>query len=575
MTKPRLRRAGLLAPVWSLRREDDLGIGDTAAMRELIDWAADTGVGFLQLLPINETGEDNSPYNAISSVALEPALLDLSALPELTPEDIAGARGELPAETFSGSAVDYDAVKKLKRGLLEKAFARFREAEQESERSQAFTRFRTDEADWLDDYCLFRFLMELEGGKETWNYWSIRYNTPDKARAYLAEQMSFREEEVIEQMTYYAWVQWIAFGQWRDLHRYADEHDVKLMGDVPIGISYCSVDVFFEREWFDLHWYGGAPPETIFKDDAFACKWGQNWGIPLYRWGAHEESGFRWWTRRIDKLTDAFHIFRIDHILGFYRIYAFPWHPRRNAEFLPLSHEEAAGRTGGDLPGFKPHADDSEAHCQANLAQGDKLLKAVQKAAGENEVVGEDLGAVPDYVRPHLKKIGIAGFKIPHWEVQWNPKTELEHPIPGSKYEKCSFATYATHDHPPIAAMWNDFRANLKHEDEGMRVGAEWNMRVLSEIGKIALPKEGRSYRAYSQTIQWALIDALMACRSDYAAIMITDLFGLSDRFNTPGTSGTQNWRLRMPFTVAEMSSTSTLVRACKRFAKSIRENKR
>ena len=100
-------------------------------------------------------------------------------------------------------------------------------------------------------------------------------------------------------MAYHAWVQWIAFRQWRDLRQYAESQDVLLMGDVPIGISYYSADVFFEPQWFDLKWCGGAPPETVFKDDAFAIRWGQNWGIPLYRWDVMEKDGFRWWRQRI------------------------------------------------------------------------------------------------------------------------------------------------------------------------------------------------------------------------------------------------------------------------------------
>ncbi|NIP96094.1 MAG: 4-alpha-glucanotransferase, partial [Akkermansiaceae bacterium] len=98
-----------------------------------------------------------------------------------------------------------------------------------------------------------------------------------------------------------------------------------------------------------------------------AVRWGQNWGIPLYRWEAMEQDGFSWWQRRIRKLTDVFQIFRIDHILGFYRLYAFPWRPVRNREFLTLSHEEAAARTGGNLPGFKPRADDTGERRAANL----------------------------------------------------------------------------------------------------------------------------------------------------------------------------------------------------------------
>ena len=105
----------MLVPVWSLRRDGDLGIGDTAALRELVDWAADCGLGMLQLLPINETGTDNSPYNAISSVALEPALVDVTQVPGFDPEDLEKARAEVDPAVFAGSLVDYGAVKKLKR----------------------------------------------------------------------------------------------------------------------------------------------------------------------------------------------------------------------------------------------------------------------------------------------------------------------------------------------------------------------------------------------------------------------------------------------------------------------------
>jgi 4-alpha-glucanotransferase len=346
------------------------------------------------------------------------------------------------------------------------------------------------------------------------------------------------------------------------------------MGDVPIGVAYCSADVFFEPQWFDLDWSGGAPPERVFKDDAFAVKWGQNWGIPLYRWDVLGEDDFRWWRRRIEKLTDVFGIFRIDHILGFYRIYAFPWRPSRNAEFLPLDHETAARRTAGKLPGFRPHPDDTDAHRAANLADGDRYLKVVQEAATGKEVVGEDLGAVPDYVRPHLARIGIAGFKILHWEVERDEDGE-EHPIPGSEYDECSFATYATHDHPPMAAMWDDFRENLDHAELGMRQGAAWNMRILSEIAGLKVPKDQKDYGTYDGTVKWALLKALLACRSRFAAFMITDLFGMKERFNIPGTVGGANWRVRMPFTVEEMSTKTALREEAAKLATLITDTQR
>lgn len=541
----------MLAPVPSLRRDGDFGIGDTGALRQLIDWAAEFGVGFLQLLPINETGGDHSPYNAISSVALEPTLVNLEDIPELAPADVAGALAAMPKQVRAGALVDHAAVKCLKRGLLETAFGRFWEASHEGERWEEFAKFQEEERCWLVDYCHFRWLMDQEGGSEEWSLWSMNYNSPKRARAWIDEQLQRTTQDVEQELAFFAWVQWVAFSQWRAVRAYAEEKDVLLMGDVPIGVAYCSADVFFEPQWFDLEWSGGAPPERVFKDDDFAVKWGQNWGIPLYRWDVLKADDFRWWRRRIEKLTDVFGIFRIDHILGFYRIYAFPWRPRRNAEFLPLDHEEAHHRTGGRLPGFKPHPDDSNEHRAANLADGDCYLRAVQAAAGDKEVVGEDLGAVPDYVRPHLQQIGIAGFKVCHWEVEWD-EDGVEHPIPGANYEECSFATYATHDHPTMAAMWDGFRDNLDHHDYGVRQGAGWNLRILSEFGGM---EEQENYPAYGSAVKWAMMGGLLACNSRFAAFMITDLYGMKERFNVPGTVGGANWRVRMPFTVEEMTS--------------------
>ena len=174
-------------------------------------------------------------------------------------------------------------------------------------------------------------------------------------------------------------------------------------------------------------------------------------------------------------------------------------------------------------------------------------------------MVGEDLGAVPHYVRPHLEKVGIAGFKVCHWEA-FHGEDGLEHPIPGKDYLRCSFATYATHDHPPIAAMWEEFRANISSNDEGERVGALWNLRILSEFSGLDLPDDHVSYRAYDDEVKTALLKALVETNSRYAALMITDIYGMSERFNIPGTLGGKNWRIRMPFTVEEMSKREDLI---------------
>lgn len=530
------RLGGVLLPAFSVRREGDLGIGDTRGLEAWIELAAKHGIGFLQLLPINEMGSDDSPYNAISSVALEPLYLTMEEVPGLHPGDLEHFRGG-----DVGGGVDYLRVRRIKSDLLELAWSRWSRASKRDHRE--FGSFREAESAWLSDYCVFRSLIDV-AGTESWECWPKSWQSPAGARRAAARRAG--------RLEFRAWVQWLCFRQWRRLRRRADELGVMLMGDIPIGVSRNSADVFFGRRDFDLDWCGGAPPERMFKHDRFIRKWGQNWGIPLYRWERMESEGFPWWRQRIDKLTDVFRIFRIDHVLGFYRIYAFPWQPSRNDEFLRLTRKQAAELTGGPLPGWSPRSDRSRAKRAANRDDGDRRLRAVIEAAGDSAVVGEDLGCVPDYVRPHLASLGVAGFRVPHWDCGEDGDV-----VPGDEMPECSFATYATHDHDPLAAMWEDFR---QAADRGGAEAAE-NLRRLSDFAGIRKPGK------FGKRIQWRLIDALIACNSRYAAILVNDLFGGHERINAPGTVGQHNWSYRLPENASHYADHEAL----QRFAQSLR----
>lgn len=538
------RRAGILVPVFAIRTAEDLGIGDTGGVCELIDWAAEIGLGFLQFLPINATGGDSSPYNAISSIALDYLTLEITPtiVPEVEDKFYRTTVRFLGGDELREGPVQYDKVRKLKTNLLRHGYSRL---SKKTKRGKAFAAFCKAEASWLDDYCLFRVLMDIHG-HEDWPNWPAETNTGAKARAWLAEQRVSHAAEIAEKLGYHAYVQWLCFSQWRGVRAYAAEQGVKLMGDVPFGISWCSSDVFFEPEQFNLEWCGGAPPETYFKDDYFVQRWGQNWGIPLYRWDVMEADGFGWWQRRVKKLTEVFDIFRIDHVLGFYRIYSFPWRPQRNAEFLHLSDDEARERTGGRLPHYKEHADDTDEHKAANLAAGDKYLKMIVAAAAPHEVVAEDLGTVPDYVRPHLLSLDVPGFKVSHWEDDGHGHVQL-----GKDYPNCAFTTYATHDHEPMKTHWEHRRRDSQSHDEGDRYLGNKELRYLSEFA--GLPIREGDWPAYDDHVRHALLEALMASNARYAAFMLPDLFALEDRFNVPGIASGVNWSARLPMTVAEM----------------------
>ncbi len=561
------RQAGILIPAFSPRREGDLGIGDTLALRGWIDWAADHGVAFIQLLPINENGADESPYSAISSAALDPIYLtiDEREIPWLKAKDISRTRTSLGTALLA-PLVDYPAVRRAKRNLLEQAWAAFDEAAPALRKE--FETFVKAEKDWLEDYRVFRFLMELHGESLTWDQWPDTCNTPRKARDHIAK-LRLRDAEATDyRLSFFAFVQWLCFRQWRALRSHADKRGVKLMGDIPIGIAWHSCDVFFHSEEFHLDWCGGSPPEGMSQNDPFFQQWGQNWGIPLYRWDHMEANGFIWWKTRIARLTEIFRMFRLDHILGFYRIYAFPWRPEHNSEFIHLSHDQAAEKTGGRLPRWFLRPDDTVENKAANRTDGDVRLRAIIEAAGDAEIIAEDLGWVPEYVRPHLTDLGIAGFRIPHWDCN-----EFGHPTPGNAFPENSFATYSTHDHDSFNGIWNGclhvIQQHQSHptEQSGWQShGAHNTLRILSEFAGIPIPSHG-PWPPFTEGIRLRLIKALFASNSRYAVLMITELFGLNVRINHPGTSGGDNWRFRLPWSLAQIEDDPQLDEICRKFS--------
>ena len=343
--------AGILEPVFAIRTEEDLGIGDTDGVRQMMDWCHEHGLNIFQTLPINETSDDNCPYNAISSLAIDPATLAISPrfIPDLSRQKFNQiARPDLLRELRRGQ-VNYAKVKALKRALLQAAFDTFvtRHFNPGTTRAGQFRRFMADNAEWLADYALFRVLMEENGNQPAWDRWPPAHQTPPLARAWLLSLSEKQRGELARQQLFFMYVQWLAFDQWQALKSYGDRKQVCLMGDIPFGVGRCSADVWANRAIFDLDWSGGAPPEKFFKVDAFTEKWGQNWGMPDYRWDELRRRNFDWWRTRVGNIQKAFHLCRIDHAPGFFRIYSFPWTPDRNAEFLPLDETQAAAPDRG------------------------------------------------------------------------------------------------------------------------------------------------------------------------------------------------------------------------------------
>lgn len=538
---PEKKCSGLLIPVFTLRRAGDWGIGDTIAVKEALSFCHRLGFRVLQLLPIQETGADHSPYNAISSVALDPVYISMSPemVPGLTKEMVAKVSARSDFNGLQEGSVIYPRVKSLKQAVLLEAFEVF----QKQGRSREFEKFQKEEKNWLTSYSLFRTIVDFYQGNIVWTQWKEEHQSLGSAEQWLLECSDadfWRSRRV-----FHTYVQWVAATQWKVVRDEADRLGVELMGDIPFGVSRYSADVWAHQNLFDLQWSGGAPPEKFFKSDRFTEQWGQNWGIPLYRWSVHQKEKYRWWSQRVQKTSEIFHLFRIDHVLGFYRIYAFPWSPEKNHEYVDLTESQAKEKTGGDLPGFKPGSDETAELARRNEMEGETRLQMILKSAGSTGVIAEDLGVVPPYVPLSLQRLGIPGFVIPTFIR--NSKTQEFLGI--DEYPSLSLTTYATHDHAPLRVMYEEMVQRWLGPDG--HVGWIEMQRLMRWLGQ----NDQQPPAKWDSLLHRQFLHRLFSAPSWLAVLMFSDLMGTCERYNLPGTAADSNWSYRLPRSLSEIES--------------------
>jgi 4-alpha-glucanotransferase len=532
------RLAGTLIPVFALRHEKDMGVGDTRAVRDAIAFSAEYRLGLLQFLPVNETGDDNSPYNAISSVALDPLYLNLA------PEEVPGLTADVLAEMVPDSLraelqsgpVQYRRVKQLKLEVLSQAYVEFEaiDLEEGTDLAYEFQAFVESNMGWLPGYTLFRTLLNEYNNNPVWHEWAPEHQGLIVAETWLAQ--TEEREELVRYRKFTAYVQWVAWRQWAEVRACADEHKIRLVGDIPFGVSRYGADVWSERELFDLTWSGGAPPEPFFSAGEFLRRWGQNWGLPLFDWAAHRAQDFAWWKQRVIATSKIFHAFRIDHVLGLFRLYSFPWLPQQNDEYTYLSPEEAKQKAGGREPHFRPRADEPEENAELNCAEGESLLRMIQEAAGATAVVAEDLGVVPKYVPALLQKLRIPGFAIP----QFFTDPDTRQLIPKGLLPEISVATWGTHDHAPIVEWYHDLTRRWRGPN-GHEAWLELQ-RLMHFLGE----NENEPPETMTEQLLQAFIRTLLEAKSCWTILVISDVLGLTVRFNQPGTSSDDNWSQRL-----------------------------
>lgn len=334
----RWKAAGVVIPVFSLRSETGCGVGDFGDLQKMVDWAVLTTMRVIQLLPVYDTTihkdwMDSYPYNSISIYALHPQYIDLRQLPDIADAEKRRKFEERRLALNGLLQVDYEAVNALKQEYLHEIFA---QEGGETLASEAFKDFFGRNEEWLIPYAAFCVLRDRYGTADFRQWKEFAEYRTESIRAFCRSTAPDYKE-----ISYYYYVQFCLHVQLSAACDYARRHGIILKGDIPIGISRNSVEAWVEPYYFNMNGQAGAPP------DDFSVN-GQNWGFPTYDWNVMQKDGCRWWVRRFRKMAEYFDAYRIDHVLGFFRIWEIPSDSVHGllghfSPSLPLSVEEIEG----------------------------------------------------------------------------------------------------------------------------------------------------------------------------------------------------------------------------------------
>ena len=475
------RGAGVAVPVFSLRTEDSFGVGEFNDIKKLVDWAVESGQNIIQLLPINDTTmthtwQDSYPYNAVSSFALHPQFIHL---PDAGVRRDARYRA-LKAELEQLTQIDYEKVNGAKLELLRKVYDSKGE---EVMQSQEYHDFIAANAEWLMPYAAFSVLRDIHGTPD--------FSTWGEFATYRARKVDEFIASHIEDVNFYCFLQFLLDQQLHEAVKYAHLKGVAIKGDLPIGVSRCSVDAWQNPHLFHMDSQAGAPPDAFSAD-------GQNWGFPTYNWERMAEDGFAWWKARMGKMAEYFDAFRIDHILGFFRIWEIPseyksglmghfspalpysedelrsfgfdphvgggtdvlfvedprrkgyWHPRISAQYTGVYNNLADWQKAR----FNELYNDFFYHRHNDFWRDSAMRKlpALLRSTGMLSC-GEDLGMIPACVPDVMDNLNILSLEIQR--MPKDPKDDFADP---ARYPYWSVCATGTHDTAPLRAWWEEDR---------------------------------------------------------------------------------------------------------------------
>ena len=467
------RASGILLHPTSLPGPGTGDLGEQAF--RFVDWLEHAEQSLWQLLPLVAVNEGGSPYNALSAFAGNPLLISPTELVIhglLEGDDAAAPRG-----LGGGGGIDFGAVMAWKADVV-RAARRIMQGDEELRAD--FAAFREEEAAWLDDYALFRALRDAHG-RRCWADW------PEPLRDRHPSALQAARREHVAEIERHAYAQYLFGLQWSAVRRYAHEHAIRIVGDVPIFVSHDSADVWAHPELFELTAEGQPAVVSGVPPDYFSAT-GQRWGNPLYRWDVLRETGYRWWIDRFRRTFDLVDVVRIDHFRGFESYWE-----------VPAAEETAMN--GRWMPG-----------------PGRELFDAVRAELGELPVIAEDLGLITDEVEKLRDDLALPGMRVLQFGFG---EDDPENPHLPRNYVHNAVAYTGTHDNDTCLGWYADAGGAEKKQVQELTGG--------------------------DREMNWRMVETVLRSDAGWAIIPLQDVLGLGGqaRMNTPGVAeGNWSWRL-------------------------------
>ncbi len=481
----RRRAAGVLLHPTSLPSPH--GIGDLGPeSRAFVDFLADGRMGWWQVLPMHPPALGNSPYSTLSAFAGSPLLVSLE---DLVADGLLDRRDIKPPAGLPRERVAFPAVAKFKIDRLRKSFLAFLAGGGLTR--EDYRAFCNRHSGWLDPYAFFMALRQHFKGKE-WGAW------PDELRCCSPDAIRRTGPEYRDHAEFERFCQWLYDRQWAALRTYARAHGIAIIGDIPIFVAHNSADVWSNQHLFDLEHDGsprtqsGCPPDTFSKT-------GQLWKHPQYRWERHEKTGFAWWIARFRHMFEQFDAVRIDHFLGFNRVWSVPG-------------KDKTAKSGRWV-----------------RSPGRALFSAVREELGRLEIIAEDLGAVVPEALKLRDDFGFPGMRLLQWA--WGDSDEYGRSSQPHNYPRECVVYPGTHDNDTTVGWFQSLKK--KPAKRGELSAAQRALRYLGSDGR---------------EIHWDVIRCIFASPSNTAIVPAQDLLGLDNkkgRMNIPATEkGNWEWRL-------------------------------